>query len=49
MNQMTPKQALEAVNQIVINYKGTLQEHQILQTAMKVLSDLVEPKDKSKE
>ena len=41
---MDVNKALSLVTQAVVQYKGTLAEHQTLQQALKVLQDLVNPK-----
>lgn len=43
---MDAKKALDLVSQIVAVYKGTLKEHQVLQQAIKVLSDMIGSKTK---
>ena len=45
---MDKQKALNLVAQAVVQYKGTLQEHQALQEALKVLNELVNPKTKKK-
>jgi len=45
---MDKQKALNLVAQAVVQYKGTLAEHQSLQEALKVLNELVNPKDKKK-
>lgn len=40
---MTPKQALNLLSQVAAIYKGTLEEHQSLQEAVKVLTDYIGP------
>jgi hypothetical protein len=42
---MTPKQAFELISRFAEQYKGTLQEHQALQAALKILNpEKTEPK-----
>ena len=36
---MTKEQALSLLKQVCEQYKGTLQEHQLLQEALKIVSD----------
>ena len=38
---MTKEQAMQLLSQLAANYRGTLEEHQNLQNALKVVSDLV--------
>lgn len=40
---MTQEQALNLLAQAATQYKGTLEEHQTLQQAVKVLDELVNP------
>lgn len=43
---MNRQQAIDLVTQVCVIYKGTLQEHQALQEALKVINTLVEaPKE----
>lgn len=42
---MNPQEALNLLNQVATIYKGTLQEHQSLQEAVKVLKEAIEPTD----
>ena len=42
-NELTPPQALELLAQAAIQFRGTLQEHQSLQDAVRVLNDVVNP------
>lgn len=48
---MEKEQALQLIKQVVESYRGTLQEHQTLQTAFKTISDalIVENDTKLKE
>lgn len=49
---MTKQQAIDLITQVCVNYRGTLQEHQALQEALKVINSLecVEPaKEQTKE
>jgi hypothetical protein len=41
---MTRDEALKIVTQVCVNYRGTLQEHQAIQTALQVIKDALEPK-----
>lgn len=42
-NEMNPTQALELLAQAAIQFRGTLQEHQSLQEAVRVLNEVVNP------
>jgi hypothetical protein len=44
-NQMTVEQAVQLISSVVAQYRGTLQEHQAIQNAFKVLINTAnEPK-----
>ena len=44
-NQMTLEQAVQLISNVVAQYRGTLQEHQAIQSAFKVLINTAnEPK-----
>jgi hypothetical protein len=43
-NQMTVEQALNVLSQVTAQYKGTLQEHQTIIEAFRVLKEALEPK-----
>lgn len=44
-NQMTVEQALQLISNVITQYRGTLQEHQAIQNAFKVIVELAnEPK-----
>jgi hypothetical protein len=44
-NQMTVEQAVQLISSVVAQYRGTLQEHQAIQNAFKVLVNTAnEPK-----
>jgi anaerobic ribonucleoside-triphosphate reductase len=44
-NQMTVEQAVQLISNVVAQYRGTLQEHQAIQNALKVLiNNANEPK-----
>jgi len=45
---MTTDQALNLLSQVASVYKGTLEEHNALQTALKTISDAVKPEDTKK-
>lgn len=40
---LTPKQALEILAQAAAQFRGTRQEHEILERALRTLAPLVEP------
>lgn len=46
---MNKQQALSVMNQIQNTFRGTLEEHKIIQAAIAYLSTLVEPISESKE
>lgn len=44
-NQMTTEQAIQIISNVIAQYRGTLQEHQAIQNAFKVIVELAnEPK-----
>jgi hypothetical protein len=44
-NQMTVEQAVQLISSVIAQYRGTLQEHQAIQNAFKVLINTAnEPK-----
>jgi uncharacterized protein YoxC len=47
-NKMTIEQALNVLSQVTSQYKGTLQEHQTIIEAFKVLKEALEPKPEEK-
>jgi hypothetical protein len=40
---ITPKQALELLAQVAAQFRGTRQEHELIERAFRTLSPLVEP------
>jgi len=40
---MTKQQALDLITQVLVTYKGTLQEHQLLHQALELVKNLEEP------
>jgi hypothetical protein len=42
-NQLTTKQALEILAQAAAQFRGTRQEHELIERAFRTLSPLVEP------
>lgn len=46
---MNNQQALNLVEQAVLAYRGTFQEHQSLQVALGVIRKALEPKEEKKE
>lgn len=47
-SQMTVEQALNILSQVASVYKGTLQEHQTIIEAFKVIKEALEPKAEEK-
>lgn len=45
---MTKEQAIDLLKQVCTIYKGTLQEHQVLQEAIKVIEELDSKKEAEK-
>ena len=43
MDTITPKQALEILAQAAAQFRGTRQEHELLERAIRTLAPLVEP------
>lgn len=44
---MEKQEALEHLSQVCAIYKGNLQEHQVLQEALKVVDSLIDPRGES--
>lgn len=44
---LTPKQALEILAQAAAQFRGTRQEHELIERAFRTISPLVEPADKA--
>lgn len=44
MNEITPKQALDILAQVAVQFRGTRQEHEVIAKALTVLQPLVEEK-----
>lgn len=42
-NQLTSKQALEILAQVAAQFKGTRQDHETIERALRVIAALVEP------
>jgi hypothetical protein len=40
---MTPDQAMQNIFQVISNFRGTLQEHEVLQKSFRVVAELVKP------
>lgn len=45
--QLTPKQALEILAQAAAQFRGTRQEHELIERAFRTIAPLVEPADKA--
>lgn len=43
--ELTPEIALQNLALIIAQYKGTFQEHQLLQESLKVLGKLIQPEE----
>lgn len=46
--KMTPEEALNLLAQVASIYKGTLEEHTALQTAVQTISEIIKPVEKTK-
>ena len=47
--ELSPEQALEVLAQAAIAYKGTFEEHQTLQQAVKTLHNFLQPAEADEE
>lgn len=47
--ELTSKQALEILAQVAAQFRGTRQDHELIERALRTLSPLVEPPEQSQE
>jgi hypothetical protein len=48
-NKLTPEQALQYLTNVSIMYKGTLEEHKLLQQALELFKNLIKEKKNEQE